>query len=77
MVGTRTRFPAELAPCGKTVDGEYYREDDGEGFVIFDKYYSCGCRRTRHEYHDGSMSTTETKHRRKATSETHSPEHPV
>jgi hypothetical protein len=76
MVGTRTRFPAELAPCGKMVGGEYYREDDGEGLVIYDQYYECGCRRTRHDYHDGSVTMTEKKHGKAAT-QAHSPEHPV
>jgi hypothetical protein len=62
MVGTRTRFTGEQAPCGRTVDGEYYRDDDEEGLVIRDEYYACGCRRVRHEFHDGSVRVTATKH---------------
>ena len=50
MVGTRTRFTGEQAPCGKTVDGEHYRDDDEQGLVIRDEYYCCGCRRILHEY---------------------------
>ena len=58
MVGYRATFAAELAPCGATVGGECYRDDDGEGLVVYDQYYTCGCRRTRHEYHDGTVTTT-------------------
>ncbi len=79
MVGGRDTFAAEVAPCGRTVGGECYRDDDGEGLVVYDQYYSCGCRRTRHEYHDGTVTTTATRHGRrhgKLVSEEHS-EHPV
>jgi hypothetical protein len=76
MVGMRTRFTAEPAPCGRTIDGEHYRDDNGEGLVIYDQYFSCGCRRTMHEYHDGSVTTSEVKHRGKVQ-HGHSPEHPV
>ncbi len=78
MVGKRATFAAETAPCGRTVDGEFYRDDDGEGLVVYDQYYSCGCRRTRHEYHDGTVTTTSVRHGRRAKliSEERS-EHPV
>jgi hypothetical protein len=81
MVGIRTTFEAELAPCGRTVGGEGYRDDDEEGLVIYDQYYFCGCRRTRHEYHDGTVTTTATRHGRRRghgrlVSDEH-PEHPV
>jgi len=66
MVGTRAMFEPELAPCGKTVGGESYRDSDGEGFSVWVRYYGCGCRRTRHEYHDGSVTATAVKHGRKA-----------
>jgi hypothetical protein len=62
MVGTRTRFIGEKAPCGKTVDGEHYLDEDEEGLVIRDEYFSCGCRRSRHEYHDGSIEVTAVRH---------------
>jgi hypothetical protein len=62
MGGTRTKFAAELAPCGRTVGGEHYRDDDEQGLVIYDQYYSCGCRRIRHEYHDGSVTTRAIRH---------------
>lgn len=62
MVGTRDRFSGDLAPCGKQVGGEHYRDRDDDGFVIFDQFYTCGCRRTRHEYHDGSIRETAVRH---------------
>lgn len=78
MVGKRTMFAAETAPCGRTIGGECYRDDDGEGLVVYDQYYACGCRRSRHEYHDGTVTTTATRHgrRHRMLSEEHS-EHPV
>jgi hypothetical protein len=65
MVGKRVAFEPELAPCGKTVGGEVYRDADGEGFAVSVHYYACGCRRTHHEYHDGSVTATAVKHGRK------------
>ncbi len=79
MVGTRATFIAEPAPCGLTVGGEFYRDDDGEGLVVYEQYYTCGCRRSRHEYHDGTVTASATRHGRRAgkvVSEEHS-EHPV
>jgi hypothetical protein len=65
MGGRREKFPAESAPCGKVTDGESYQDSDGEGFSVQVRYYSCGCRRTRHEYHDGSVTATAVKHGRR------------
>jgi hypothetical protein len=62
MVGTSVSFEREQAPCGKTVDGTRHREDDDQGLVIDDFFYACGCRRTRHEYHDGSVRSTVVRH---------------
>ncbi|MFI0444496.1 hypothetical protein [Actinomadura sp. 6N118] len=55
-------FTREKAPCGKIVDARHHREMDDQGLVIDDVYYSCGCRRTRHEYHDGSARRTVVRH---------------
>ena len=44
------------APCGQTVECECHEDRDDEGLVVFDEFYSCGCRALRHEFHDGSMS---------------------
>ena len=79
MVGTKIHFMAEQAPCGKIVPGDHYEDRDDYGLVIRDEYYDCGCRRIRHEYHDGTITTTATRHGRrhgKLISEEHS-EHPV
>ena len=65
MVGRRESFPAEEAPCGTVVAGESFRDSDDEGFSVHVRYYSCGCRRTRHEYHDGSVTATAVKHGRR------------
>ena len=78
MVGFRRTFDPEAAPCGKIVGGDVYRDNDGEGLVVYDLYYTCGCRRTRHEYHDGSVNTQAIHHgrRHRLVSDEHS-EHPV
>ena len=78
MVGSRSAFEPELAPCGKFVGGDCYRDRDDEGLVVFDLFYTCGCRRTRHEYHDGTITTQAIHHgrRHKLLSDEHS-EHPV
>jgi hypothetical protein len=78
MVGTRAQFEPEFAPCGKTTGGECYQDNDGEGLVVYDQYYSCGCRRIRHEYHDGTVTMKAIRHgrRHKVLSDEHT-EHPV
>lgn len=62
MVGTKVPFTAQQAPCGRTVDGAHYLDDDGDGLVIRDEYYSCGCRSIRHEFHDGSIQVRSIRH---------------
>jgi hypothetical protein len=78
MVGTRSAFDPEQAPCGKIVGGDCYRDNDGEGLAVYDLFYACGCRRIRHEYHDGTVITQAIRHgrRHKVLSDEHS-EHPV
>ena len=78
MVGSRSAFEPEQAPCGKIVAGDCYRDRDDEGFIVYDLYYKCGCRRTRHEYHDGTVTTQAIRHgrRHRVLSDEHS-EHPV
>jgi hypothetical protein len=62
VVGTKIRFTAEEAPCGKIVAGDHYQDEDGCGLVFRDEYYDCGCRRIRHEYHDGSAEVRVIRH---------------
>jgi len=78
MVGSRSNFEPENAPCGKLVGGYTYNDADGEGLVVFDVYYTCGCRRTRHEYHDGTVNTKAIRHgrRQRVLSDEHT-DHPV
>jgi hypothetical protein len=52
--GAAATFEPRLAPCGRTLGGEQYLTEDHEGLVTEDVRYSCGCRSTREEFHDGS-----------------------
>jgi hypothetical protein len=51
---TATTFEPRLAPCGHRHGGEQYVTEDHQGLVTEDLRYSCGCRTTREEFHDGS-----------------------
>ena len=62
MASTSTGFKGQKAPCGRIVDGESYQDQDEQGLVIDDRFYDCGCRTIRHEYHDGSMSQKVVRH---------------
>ena len=75
MVGTSTHFTSEKAPCGKRSDGERHRENDDDGLVIDDLTYLCGCRRTRHEFHDGSVRIRTVRHDGKVLVDEHSSDH--
>ncbi len=55
MAVENTRFSNQQAPCGRIVDGEQHLDRDEECLLTEDCAYACGCRRTRHEYHDGSI----------------------
>ena len=56
MGPVRTSFQSQQAPCGRTVDGESYRDQDEEALVTEELDYACGCRSICHTYHDGSVS---------------------
>ena len=75
MAGTRISFSDEQAPCGKTVGGDHYLDDDDDGLVIRDEYYACGCRRIRHEYHDGSIQVRAIRHDGKPVKDQFGPDH--
>jgi hypothetical protein len=75
VLGERIPFTDERAPCGRVVSGEHYRDDDGEGLVIRDEYYACGCRSIRHEFHDGSIQVRSTRHDGKAVKGEFDPDH--
>jgi hypothetical protein len=61
-MSSSTLATGQRAPCGKIVDARHVRDDDGLGLIIDDFLYACGCRRTHHEYHDGSMRSTVVRH---------------
>jgi hypothetical protein len=48
-------FEPRLAPCGHTRGGERYLSEDQQGLVCEEQRYSCGCRSSREEFHDGSV----------------------
>lgn len=75
MVGTKSRFTGERAPCGQTVDGEHFRDRDEEGLLIADEFYACGCRRIRHEFHDGSLQVRSIRHDGKPVKGEFDPDH--
>ncbi len=55
MTVTVSRFEAQRAPCGKSRDGEFVATEDLQGLVTEDRRFSCGCRVTTEEFHDGSF----------------------
>ena len=62
MVGTKTSFTQQQAPCGRLVNGETYQDRDEETVLTLEVDYSCGCRTVHHEYHDGSVSRRVVRH---------------
>ena len=62
MASTSTGFKGQKAPCGRIVDGESYQDQDEQGLVIHDRFYACGCRSIRHEYHDGNVRRKVIRH---------------
>ena len=62
MVGTKTHFKGEKAPCGRVVSGDHYLDRDDFGLLMRDEFYDCGCRRIHHEYHDGSTDVEVIRH---------------
>jgi len=75
MLIATTRFTSERAPCGKLCDGARHREDDDAGLIIDDRRYDCGCRRIRHEFHDGSVRIGAVRHDGKVLLDEHSADH--
>ena len=77
MITTTTGFRRLRAPCGRVVDGEHYQDRDEEGLVSDDWYYACGCRRTRREYHDGSVGRKLVRHDETVLMDELIAEHPI
>jgi hypothetical protein len=55
MSAVASRFEARTAPCGAQHSGEEYRTEDQHGLVTDDVRFSCGCRTSKEEFHDGSV----------------------
>jgi hypothetical protein len=72
---TKTHLTPERAPCGRLVEADRNQEDDFEGLVFDDIQYACGCRRTRHEFHDGSVRIRTIRHDGKVLLDEHSGDH--
>ncbi|GAA2894516.1 MULTISPECIES: hypothetical protein [Nonomuraea] len=75
MTGTKIPFDPETAPCGKKSGGDRLVDDDGYGLVIRDQLFDCGCRRIRHEYHDGSIHLSAIRHDGKRVKDQIQPDH--
>ena len=56
MALTRTPFTTERAPCGRIVNGDRFQDQDEQCLVSDERFFACGCRDSRHEYHDGGVS---------------------
>jgi hypothetical protein len=72
---TRTHLTQERAPCGRVADADRSQTDDFEGLRFDDTQYACGCRQTRHEFHDGSMRLRTIRHDGKVLMDEHSGDH--
>ncbi|MCI2423938.1 hypothetical protein MOQ72_41720 [Saccharopolyspora sp. K220] len=75
MVGTTIHVARQRAPCGRFEEGRRHRESDAAGLVFDDLTYACGCRRTRHEFHDGSVRIATVQHDGKVLADEHSADH--
>ncbi|BBX90663.1 hypothetical protein [Mycolicibacterium boenickei] len=62
MTATTTHFPSQKAPCGRTTQGDHHIENDDDGLSFDDFTFACGCRETRHTYHDGCVSIRTIRH---------------
>ena len=72
---TRTRLTGEVAPCGRTTDGERVLDDDGEGYLFEHVLLDCGCQTTRRQYHDGSVHHKVVDHHGRVRTDEHSSAH--
>ncbi|WP_129666436.1 hypothetical protein [Phytoactinopolyspora endophytica] len=43
-------------------DGEHSESRDNQGLVSDQMLFDCGCKKSREEYHDGSIEETTVKH---------------
>jgi hypothetical protein len=52
---TAADFGPRLAPCGHKRGGEQFLTEDRAGLFTEDLRFTCGCRSSREEFHDGSV----------------------
>jgi hypothetical protein len=62
VTATTSRFEATIAPCGKLKDGEQHVIETAEGLITVEMIFSCGCRRSSEEFHDGSYHRMAVRH---------------
>jgi hypothetical protein len=74
-MGTSTRIDREQAPCGRTVNGRRYLDEDQDGYVFDHVTYDCGCQRLRRQYHDGGVQLRVVDHHGKVRVDEHSSTH--
>jgi hypothetical protein len=60
---TISRFTARLAPCGLSRDGDSFVTEDDQGLVTEELEFTCGCRVSKEEFHDGSVHRQVVDHR--------------
>jgi hypothetical protein len=63
MTSTITPFAATRAPCGHQHRGERSVSEDEQGLITEEVTYSCGCRVSKEEFHDGSVHRMVVNHR--------------
>jgi hypothetical protein len=57
-----TTFEATRAPCGQHKGGTRSVTEDQFGLATEEVSFSCGCRSSREEFHDGSVHHTVVNH---------------
>jgi hypothetical protein len=62
MPAATTHFTHEAAPCGRTVSGDHFQDQDEQCTLSDEWFYACGCKTIRHEYHDGTVSRNVLRH---------------
>jgi hypothetical protein len=63
MTSTISTFEAASAPCGQRCGGERFVTEDQQGLITEDVRFSCGCKSSKEEFHDGSVHRMVVDHR--------------
>ena len=62
MPAGTTHFVDVAAPCGRSGEGDHFRDEDEECLISDDWFYACCCRSYQHQYHDGTFSRAVIRH---------------